>query len=155
MSDEDRVKALKEIVTMMNKDKTAELPPGLLAVAGVKAGCRIKDVEKLVKEANKKISSLKKVERRIKDIEKEIEELNEMISSLNKEEDEDKKTEDTDGKLLRQHPARQNAVAYSTCKIPKKVPGRKRRKNHDAARKRKETRIAQDQDAGRYCPPLE
>jgi hypothetical protein len=57
---EDRMRALKEIAAMMNKDKKAEFPPELLALAGVKAGCRIKDVEKQVKEVKKEISALNK-----------------------------------------------------------------------------------------------
>ena len=59
---EDRMKALKEIAATMNKDKKAEFLPELLATAGVKAGCRIKDVEKLVKELKKEITAINKEE---------------------------------------------------------------------------------------------
>eukprot|EP00656_Telonema_subtile_P037797 TRINITY_DN42163_c0_g1_i1.p1 TRINITY_DN42163_c0_g1~~TRINITY_DN42163_c0_g1_i1.p1 ORF type:complete len:106 (+),score=55.22 TRINITY_DN42163_c0_g1_i1:102-419(+) len=45
-----------------DRDKKAEFSPELLALAGVKAGCRIKDVEKLVKELKKEITALNKDE---------------------------------------------------------------------------------------------
>ena len=53
---EDRMKALKELAALLNKK--GDVPEDLWKAAGVKAGCRIKDVEKEVKEMKKKISAM-------------------------------------------------------------------------------------------------